>query len=237
MTIQDLLDYAETLRAEIETYSDSDETLRKMNAEKEALLTKASALANTLSESRHKVVSKVEKNVIERLSAMGMPNIRFEIKCDTEKQLTPNGIDNIKFLFSANKDMPLQEMSNIASGGEIARVMLALKVILSAGTPMQTLIFDEIDTGVSGRIAEKMAMTMKDISDNGHQVISITHLPQIAAKGEFHYLVYKDDTAQATLTHIKLLQPEERIKEIAHMLSGTNITEAAINNARALLNI
>ena len=128
-------------------------------------------------------------------------------------------------------------MASIASGGEIARVMLSLKAILSSGVPKQTLIFDEIDTGVSGRIAEKMALTMKSISDNGHQVISITHLPQIAAKGDFHYLVYKEDSKKATLTHIKQLQQEERIQEIAHMLSGSNITESAVSNARDLLNL
>ena len=236
-SIQELLDYAEVLRNEIGMFIDSDETLKKMSEEKKALYEKAYSLAQSLSASRKEAIKKVENNIKEHLALLGMPNIRFEVQHERQEQLSKNGIDVIRFLFSANKDMPLQDMASIASGGEIARFMLSLKAILSSGVPKQTLIFDEIDTGVSGRIAEKMALTMKSISDNGHQVISITHLPQIAAKGDFHYLVYKEDSKKATLTHIKQLQQEERIQEIAHMLSGSNITESAVSNARDLLNL
>ncbi len=235
--IKELLDFAESLRSEIKLYADSDETLRQMREEKETIFNKAFSEAQRLSNGRKKAIAKVEKNIKEKLLNLGMPNIQFQIKQEVQSQLNNTGIDVVTFLFSANSEMPLQDLTTIASGGEIARVMLSLKAILAAGSEMRTLIFDEIDTGVSGRIAEKMAVSMKEISRNGNQVISITHLPQIAAIGEYHYLVYKEDNGHSTQTHIKQLQQEERINEIAHMLSGTNITEAAVNNARALLSL
>ena len=163
-----------------------------------------------------------------------MPNVLFQVDTQTG-DLTSTGIDIVTFLFSANKNVPPQPISKIASGGEIARLMLSLKSILATKQNLPTIIFDEIDTGVSGVIAEKMAHIMSDMASNGRQVISITHLPQIAAIGQHHFKVYKDDTADSTLSHIIPLTPEQRIEEIAHMLSGANLTEAALQNAKALL--
>ena len=234
--ITELLSMAESIREEIQMFEDSDETIREMREEKERCYSQALSLAEELSGRRMSVIPQIEKDICSRLSSLGMPNVRFEVQLEKQETLTPSGMDSITFLFSANKDMPLLDLSGIASGGEIARVMLSLKALLSQRERLQTLIFDEIDTGVSGRIAEKMAYAMKDISNNGNQVISITHLPQIAAKGDYHYLVYKDDSGNATLSHIKLLDKQERINEIAHMLSGSQITDAAISNAQDLIN-
>lgn len=234
--IEELLSFAEGIRSEIQLFEDSDETLKQLREKRQQLLSRASSLAKTLSQTRQSVVRQIQDNICDRLLSLGMPNIRFEICIKPQENLTPTGMDAVTFLFSANKDTPLQDLSLTGSGGEIARVMLSLKALLSQGEKMQTLIFDEIDTGVSGRIAEKMAFTMKDISNDGNQVISITHLPQIAAKGDYHYLVYKEDSQDATLSHIKLLDKQERINEIAHMLSGSKITEAAISNAQNLIN-
>ncbi len=149
--------------------------------------------------------------------------------------LTQNGADKVEFLFSANPGTPLRPVSQIASGGEIARVMLSLKAMLSGAVKLPTIIFDEIDTGVSGRVAEQMAVIMKEMGLNERQVISITHLPQIAAMGSNHYKVYKEQDATETRSHMNHLNDEERITEIAQMLSGSNITEAAIHNAKELL--
>ena len=171
----------------------------------------------------------------ERLRLLNMPNIRFEVALSAAPQLQESGADQVQFLFSANKNTPLQDLSLIASGGEIARVMLSLKAMLADSTSQSTVIFDEIDTGVSGQTAEQMARMMKAMSHNGRQVISITHLPQIAAHGEHHYKVYKEDHAETTATHIRQLSPDERVTEIAQLLSGTQLTEAALNNARELL--
>ena len=145
-------------------------------------------------------------------------------------------MDRISFLFSANKNGQLQNVVSVASGGEIARVMLSLKAIIAGATQLPTVIFDEIDTGVSGSIAEKMALLMQEMGKNNHQVISITHLPQIAARGTYHYKVYKEDTEIGTNTYIRCLDMNERINEIANMLSGADMTEAALNNAKVLLN-
>ena len=145
-------------------------------------------------------------------------------------------MDNVTFLFSANKNGTLQNVASIASGGEIARVMLSLKAMIAGAVKLPTIIFDEIDTGVSGSIAEKMALIMQEMGQANRQVISITHLPQIAAKGSTHYKVYKEDTETGTNSHIRQLNQEERIHEIANMLSGATMTEAALNNAKALLN-
>ena len=172
----------------------------------------------------------------ERLLPLGMPNVQF--KCSVlanPSELTLTGYDQVQFLFNANKSGELKPVSQIASGGEIARVMLAIKALIAGAVKMPTIIFDEIDTGVSGSIAEKMARIMKEIGDQERQVISITHLPQIAAQGSHHYKVYKEDTADATLTHIVPLSEEERVEELAHMLSGEKLTQAALDNAKALL--
>ena len=231
----ELIQFLEQLRGETKMLDDSSGTLEKMRSECAGLQKDAQQLADRLSAERKKITASVEQSIQERLHSLGMPNVRFQIRLQPLPRLASDGQDDVVFLFSANKETPLQDIATVGSGGEIARVMLSLKALLSSDQQMRTMIFDEIDTGVSGRIAEKMALMMKEISRNGHQVISITHLPQIAAQGEFHYLVYKEDTSNATKTHIRELDSGERVTEIAHMLSGENLTQAAIDNAKALL--
>lgn len=165
-----------------------------------------------------------------------MPNVRFEISV-TQVTLGADGQDCVDFLFSANKNGQMQQVAQVASGGEIARLMLSLKAMISGAVKLPTIIFDEIDTGVSGMIAEKMAQIMKEMGDCERQVISITHLPQIAAMGSTHYKVFKEDTADGTVSRMQMLDDGERVGEIAQMLSGSDITEAAVNNARALLRL
>lgn len=170
----------------------------------------------------------------QRLVPLGIPNVRFEIAF-ADKGLSSNGTDKVSFLFSANKSTPLQPVTQVASGGEIARVMLSLKAMISGAVKLPTIIFDEIDTGVSGKIAEKMADIMAEMGHLERQVISITHLPQIAAKGSHHYKVLKEETEQGTISQMKELNSEQRMEEIAQMLSGSDITQAALANARELL--
>jgi DNA repair protein RecN (Recombination protein N) len=169
-----------------------------------------------------------------RLVPLGMPHVRFEVAM-SQQSLQRMGQDKVSFLFSANTSTPLQPVSQVASGGEIARVMLALKVMISGAVKLPTIIFDEIDTGVSGKIAEMMAKIMQEMGAADRQVISITHLPQIAALGTTHYKVYKEESQQGTISHMQLLQEEERVQEIAQMLSGSNVTEAAVVHAKELL--
>ena len=168
------------------------------------------------------------------LVPLGIPNVRFQVQT-AAKDLSADGADKVAFLFSANKSTPMQPVSQVASGGEIARVMLSLKAMISGAKKLPTIIFDEIDTGVSGRVAEKMAQIMHDMGANNRQVISITHLPQIAAMGNTHYRVTKEETANGTISRLTRLTPEERINEIAQMLSGSEVTQAAISNAKELL--
>ena len=174
-----------------------------------------------------------------------MPHIRFKVAIEPRKDLDENGMDSVRFLFSANKNGTLQDIANVASGGEISRVMLSLKAMLAGESRFPTIIFDEIDTGVSGEIAARMATMMYDMSMGGRdnelqgsiQVISITHLPQIAAKGSVHYKVYKKDKEHETVSQIRRLTFDERVKEIACMLSGEKLTEAALQNAKELLKV
>ena len=193
-------------------------------------------LADSLTKQRVKAAKQIEQQMLSRLVPLGMPNVRFEVHIE-RTELSRNGQDKVLFLFSANTSTPLQPVSQVASGGEIARVMLALKVMISGAVKLPTIIFDEIDTGVSGKIAEKMAQMMQEMGAGGRQVISITHLPQIAALGSNHYKVYKEETAQGTASRMQHLDAEERIREIAQMLSGSDVTEAAINNAKELLKL
>ena len=165
-----------------------------------------------------------------------MPNVRFQISI-AQTELGKSGQDSVSFLFSANTSTPLQPVAQVASGGEIARVMLSLKAMISGAVKLPTIIFDEIDTGVSGKIAEKMAEIMQEMGATERQVISITHLPQIAALGSHHYRVSKEDTKQGTTSHMTELTTDQRIREIAQMLSGSEVTEAAIANAQQLLKV
>ena len=169
-----------------------------------------------------------------RLVPLGIPKVKFEVSV-SQKALSADGHDKVSFLFTANTSMPLQPVAQVASGGEIARVMLSLKAMISGAVKLPTIIFDEIDTGVSGKVAEMMARIMQEMGANDRQVISITHLPQIAACGAAHYKVYKEETDEGTVSHMRRLSNEERISEIAQMLSGSDISEAAIRNAEELL--
>jgi DNA repair protein RecN (Recombination protein N) len=195
----------------------------------------ARGTASLLSQARQAMVPDIERRMQELLVPLGMPNVQFKVHLSPRESLSAQGLDDIKFLFSANKNGSLQDITTVASGGEIARVMLSLKALIAGAVKLPTIIFDEIDTGVSGSIAEKMALIMEDMGRQHRQVISITHLPQIAARGRAHYKVYKEDTADRTVSHIRLLTHEERVNEIANMLSGAVLTQAAIDNARALL--
>ena len=196
----------------------------------------ATKLAEKLSAGRTKAAKQVEKLVSESLTAMDMPAVIFKADMEKVSELQPSGMDNVTFLFSANKSMTARPLADVASGGEMSRVMLALKALTSRQMHLPTIIFDEIDTGVSGKVASSMAQIMAQMSSGAsQQVLAITHLPQIAAKGDAHYLVYKEDQGNRTLTHIKQLDNEGRITELAHMLSGNTVTEAAKENARQLL--
>ena len=177
----------------------------------------------------------VEKQLAARLIPLGMPNVRFQIEMGLKKEPGLQGEDTVNFLFSANKNGTLQNISSVASGGEIARVMLSIKALIAGAVKLPTIVFDEIDTGVSGEIADRMADMMQEMGDRNRQVISITHLPQIAARGRAHYKVYKKDSDTETNSHIRRLTDEERVEEIAHMLSGATLTEAALSNAKSLL--
>lgn len=190
-----------------------------------------------LSESRFAVKSAAEQHITDILLQLGIKHAQFEIRFEKLNYFAPHGTDQIDFLFAANKNQQLQDVANVASGGEIARIMLAIKSLTteSDNSALPTLLFDEIDTGVSGEIADSMGKIMQDMSRN-RQIISITHLPQIASKGETHYKVYKTDNDNSTETNIRRLSHDERINEIAAMLSGNQITDAAIANAKELLN-
>jgi len=235
-TVEELIEIRDHLKVELDHIENSDDAIAEMDEKTRKLEEEARIMANQLTEIRKKAASKIEKEMKKRLIPLGIPHVRFEVEI-TEKPLSCDGIDKINFLFSANTSTPMQPVSQVASGGEIARVMLSLKAMISGAVKLPTIIFDEIDTGVSGKIAEMMAQIMQEMGNNDRQVISITHLPQIAALGTTHYKVSKEETPEGTVSHMKMLTNEERIKEIAQMLSGSNITEAAISNAKALLKI
>lgn len=234
-TIEALLELAENYRHQLNDISSFDERIAELNQQKEALYNRVLEQARQLTNLRTKSAHHIEEQMKKLLIPLGMPNVRFAVKLTSRKEPDLNGLDNVTFLFSANKNGALQNVASVASGGEIARVMLSLKAMIAGAVKLPTIIFDEIDTGVSGSIAEKMALIMRDMGRQNRQVISITHLPQIAARGTTHYKVYKKDTETGTNSYIHRLTPEERVKEIAHMLSGSVLTEAALNNARALL--
>lgn len=235
-TIDELLAKQEDLRYKLNCIELSDNTLNELQQDLDRKKTECLQQADKLSLMRKSAAKNIEKEMLDRLKSLGMPNIRFEVNIE-RGTLSHDGFDKVAFLFSANKNMPLQPISQTASGGEIARVMLSLKAMISGAVKLPTIIFDEIDTGVSGKIAEKMAHIMQQMGNNNRQVISITHLPQIAALGTTHYKVYKEDTADGTISHMQILSDNERITEIAQMLSGSDISEAAIDNAKELLKL
>ena len=224
------------LRQKLDIISNGEERIDELEKAVKEKLARTKTLAEQLCMRRTSAAREVEAAVTSMLTQLDIPNNKFEVKIEKNHQLTENGIDKVTFFFSANKNAPMRAISEVASGGEIARLMLALKALTSKRENLPTIIFDEIDTGVGGKVASSMANLMKEMTaSNKHQVITITHLPQIASCGTTHYWVYKEDTDDRTFSHIRELTPEERVTEIAHMLSGTEISEAAILNAKQLL--
>lgn len=235
-TVTELIATRDRIAEQLSHIDNGDEDIEEKEKEVAALLAKAEKQAALLTSIRQKSAKAIEKEMKGRLIPLGIPNVRFEIAF-AAKPLSGNGADKVSFLFSANKSTQLQPVSQVASGGEIARVMLSLKAMISGAVKLPTIIFDEIDTGVSGKIAEKMADIMEEMGIQNRQVLSITHLPQIAAKGSHHYKVLKEETENGTISHMKELNNQERIEEIAQMLSGSDITQAALANAKELLRI
>jgi len=234
-SINEILEIKNQLENNLLEINSFDEKIEKLSEKFEKLDTKLSNLSEKLSEKRKKSFPKIEDYIHNQLINLGMPNSKFKIEHNILEDFGKLGTDKIKFLFSANKNSDIQDIAKVASGGEISRLMLSIKSLLSKSSGLPTIIFDEIDTGVSGEIADKMGIIMKQMSEN-MQVVNITHLPQVAAKGDKHYLVYKDDNNNNSATGLKLLNKEERLQELAKMLSGENITKEAIENAKVLLN-
>lgn len=235
-TVEELITLRNQLKEQLSHLDNSSEEMDILRQQEKAAREKALKKASELNALRLKAAQKVEKEMKSRLVPLGIPNIRFVVDI-TQTEMTEEGTDKVAFLFSANTSTAMQPVAQIASGGEIARVMLSLKAMISGTVKLPTIIFDEIDTGVSGRVAEMMAKIMQEMGQTDRQVISITHLPQIAALGRHHYKVYKEETKEGTKSRMSLLSDEERIQEIAQMLSGSDVTTAAINNAKELLKI
>ena len=233
-SIDELIALRDELGQKLTDIDNSDDIIAELQAKCQHLKISSQKEANCLTKIRTKATKQIEKEMRERLIPLGMPNVRFAIDIQPV-ELRNSGQDQVSFLFSANTSTPLQPIAQVASGGEIARVMLSLKAMISGAVKLPTIIFDEIDTGVSGKMAECMANIMQEMGAGGRQVLSITHLPQIAARGKHHYKVYKEETAQGTVSHMQKLIADERIAEIAQMLSGSDISEAAIQNAKELL--
>ena len=235
-TVDELISRRDELKQQLEGIENSDEALAELTAQCQQLTLKSKQQANELTKLRQQAATQIEDQLRQRLVPLGMPNVRFEVNVH-QGELNKNGQDSVSFLFSANTSTPLQPVAQVASGGEIARVMLSLKAMISGAVKLPTIIFDEIDTGVSGKIAEKMAEMMQEMGRMERQVISITHLPQIAALGSHHYRVSKEETPQGTISRMEELTEQQRIGEIAQMLSGSDVSDAAIQNAKELLRI
>ena len=233
-SVESLIAIREDLKQKISNIDNSDFKLQELE---EALIQAQKVCqqkAELLTATRCKAAKALEEGMKERLIPLGIPKVRFSVSIEP-KDFQPDGADKVAFLFSANSSSEMQPVSQVASGGEIARVMLSVKAMISNAVKLPTIIFDEIDTGVSGKIAEKMGVIMQQMARTDRQVISITHLPQIAARGKNHYKVYKEETDCGTVSHMTMLTPEQRVDELAQMLSGSDITEAARSNATELL--
>ena len=235
-SIVELLEQQKEIETQLSLIDNSDDELRQKQLQVEKLHTLCLEKARILTDMRTSSAHKIEKEMLARLVPLGIPNVKFEVQITT-KDLSVTGADKVAFMFSANANSPMHPISQVASGGEIARVMLSLKAMISGAVKLPTIIFDEIDTGVSGRVAEKMAQIMQEMGNHDRQVISITHLPQIAALGTTHYKVAKEDTPDGTASRMTVLDRQQRITEIAQMLSGSNVSAAAIENAKTLLKI
>lgn len=234
-TVEELIKLTGDYRERLSAITSFDNRIAALTAERDAQYGKVKKQAEVLTKARIIAAREVERQMASRLVPLGMPNVRFQVEMGMRKEPGLQGEDTVGFLFSANKNSALQNISSVASGGEIARVMLSVKAMIAGAVKLPTIVFDEIDTGVSGEIADRMADIMQEMGEQERQVISITHLPQIAARGCAHYKVYKRDNDTETNSHIRRLTNEERVEEIAHMLSGATLTEAALSNAKALL--
>lgn len=233
-TVEELIELREKLRAQVDEIANYDSLVDSISKELENITNQATNYASEISEVRKKGSSDLEKSIKNLLTQLGMPYADFKVDFNQSRELMSSGVDKVTFRFTANKQMPLQELSKVASGGELSRLMLSLKSLLVKTKGLPTVILDEIDTGVSGEVADKVGNIIHGMA-KGMQVINITHLPQIACKGTHHFLVYKDNEQEKSKTQIKLLSPDERIVEIAKMLSGEKISEAALVNAKHLL--
>lgn len=233
-TVDELLDRLNGINAQLDNIDNSDEELQELERSVEKLHAVCVEKAVVLTDMRRKSATVVEQELSKLLVPLGIPKVRFKVDV-SPADLSTNGADKVMFLFSANSSTDMQPVSQVASGGEIARVMLSLKAMISKAIGLPTIIFDEIDTGVSGRVAEQMAHIMRDMGKANRQVICITHLPQIAAAGSTHYKVAKQETEQGTVSTMKQLSDEQRITEIAQMLSGSDVSQAAVDNAKSLL--
>ncbi|MBK7713181.1 MAG: hypothetical protein IPJ37_21245 [Bacteroidales bacterium] len=230
----ELLQKKEEIGNLIKSIAGSDERLSGLTAMLENETSRLTLLSAEMSKMRKAVLAEVESKITDLLKQLGMPNARFRISLSEHRDFTPNGIDQADFLFSANKQIAPENLAKTASGGELSRVMLSLKSLLTKNNNLPTIIFDEIDSGVSGEVADKVGQILSGMGKY-MQVVNITHLPQVASRGNRHYHVYKDDTEDSTFTRVKLLTPDERILEVARLLSGSEVTETAIKNARELL--
>lgn len=233
-TVDELLDRLNGINAQLDNIDNSDEELQELERSVDKLHTVCVEKAVVLTDMRRKSATVVEQELSKLLVPLGIPKVRFKVEV-SPADLSTNGADKVMFLFSANSSTDMQPVSQVASGGEIARVMLSLKAMISKAIGLPTIIFDEIDTGVSGRVAEQMAHIMRDMGKANRQVLCITHLPQIAAAGSTHYKVAKQETEQGTVSTMTQLSDEQRITEIAQMLSGSDVSQAAVDNAKSLL--
>ncbi len=233
--ISELMHIRDELDAKIADISSYDEQIASLEKDWKDARVSLEKITGELSSIRKKILPEIEKEVNGMLRMLGIPNARFRISIQAMPDFSTNGKDEVEFLFSANKQMPPREISKVASGGELSRLMLSIKSLLSDSLELPTIIFDEVDSGVSGEIADKVGSIMKKMS-TGKQIINITHLPQVAGKGQHHFLVYKSEESGEERTGIRLLENEERVLEIARMLSGEELTDAAISNARELMN-
>ncbi|NLJ43407.1 MAG: DNA repair protein RecN [Bacteroidales bacterium] len=232
--VDELIIKREEIKEKIRSIVTGDERLGEIESELKASYGLLSSLAERLSVKRNSSLPVIESRITELLQQLGMPNARFRIMLTAAREFTPSGKDIADFLFSSNKQVPPENIAKIASGGELSRVMLSLKSLLSKNRNLPTIIFDEIDSGVSGEVADKVGQILSQMG-RYMQVVNITHLPQVASRGNAHYHVFKEEVADSTITRIKLLSPAERIQEVARLLSGSEITETAVKNARELI--
>lgn len=233
-SVEELLALQRKFTEQLSAIDSFDEQMEVLSKERETAYQKVVEQAAVLTERRKEAADEIEKQLVRRMVSLGIPNTRFQIGFTPKDKPSSDGMDEVSFLFSANKNEMLKPVAQTASGGEISRLMLCVKAMIAGSAALPTIIFDEIDTGVSGEIADKMADIMQDLGEK-MQVVTITHLPQIAARGAVHYFVYKEDTSERTLTRIRPLETGERVNELARMLSGASLTDEAVANAKALL--